>query len=305
MASDTDVLGKAVSVNLRGLRDDELSAAIEAIQKVVGTSFMVCVIQSGLLSLRHQITVEKWEALIKSSEKAIATVPPPPKPSPIPSPPSKSPSLRSPQPMDVDETSPSPKDSKPPKTIKKEPIIFQPFDDNYTPKDLVSQIYPYLDYKSHGALETCNKRLLIISRNPSSNLFLGYRFDRNSSKCSTAQWVGTVKEADPLHYIMEKTHRFKHLKRLCVYNTDSSKWRKAMYCLLKACGRHVEEFVICGGSTKDWRDDLEESLHSKDLLPLPKLKKLRCDTSPTLYPSLSTHKKIIGYKWQVVPTFHG
>ncbi len=40
MASETDILGKAVSVNLRGLRDDELSAAIQAIQEVVGTSFM-------------------------------------------------------------------------------------------------------------------------------------------------------------------------------------------------------------------------------------------------------------------------
>ncbi len=155
-------LGKALSVNLKRLRDEELEAAIGALQQSLGAALMGSIIQAGLL----------FNEAPKSIKKAIRSVPlplPPPLPPP-PSPPKNT--ITSPsEPMDVDGDEPldSPK--------KENKPIFSPFHENYFPTDLISQIFTYLDSRSHGNLETCNKRLLIISRNPSSNLFFGCHFE--------------------------------------------------------------------------------------------------------------------------------
>ncbi len=170
MSDNTDVLGKAVSVSLKDLRGEEVNAAILALHETIGTSLIASIIQTGLLTHRTQITLDKWDEAIKSMKKAIASVPSPklPKP-PLPSnpPPPPSPTKKQsqqiPTPMDVDDPLDvdEPLDA-PPKEEPKKP--FEPFQETYIPSDLISEIYKYLDSISHGSFETCNKRLLIIWR---------------------------------------------------------------------------------------------------------------------------------------------
>ncbi len=303
MSHATDVLGKAVSVDLDDLRYDELSAAICALQKVMGVTLMTNIIKNGLLLTRRKITLGKWDDALKSMKKAIKSVPPPPKKeSPPPSLKSTSPRPRLlAEPMDVDEAVPpsplceSPKS--PPPSPK--PIVHF-FDDGYFPTELISKLFTYLDSRSHGYLENCNKRLLIISRNPSSNLFLGchfeggfYRSDYSTHPllCPSIQFALKVKVQDPLERIKATTHRFEQLKRLTLCNdglnvTDevwerlgsavSDEWLKiGMFPLLHASERHVEELVICEHSMYDMRKKPFQSLHSDDISVLPNLKHLR------------------------------
>ncbi len=293
MSHATDVLGKAVSVDLEDLRYDELSAAICALQKTMGIALMATIIKNGLLLTRRKITLEKWDDALKSMKKAIKSVPPPPKkPSPPPSPKSPPPQ-RLAEPKDVDESIPSPPRSPSPSSQPKQVINF--FDDDYLPTELVSKIFTYLVSRSHGSFETCNERLLIISRNPSSNVSLGCHFEgrfyrsdylENLTLCPSIQLALRRTSDEPLEQIMATTHRFRHLKRLTLCNEDSEIWRymyssdwwvaPIMFSLLKSCEKHVEELVITQES--DWDSSPlthVQSLHSPDISPLPNLRRLR------------------------------
>ncbi len=110
--------------------------------------------------------------------------------------------------------------------------IFHPFHPDYLPNELISKLFSFLDNKSHGDLETCNKRMLIISRNPSSNLFLGGTLDTCLSsmdesghlllgRCPTLRWALSLKERDTLEDIMAKAHQFKRVKRLCLLGDNA------------------------------------------------------------------------------------
>ncbi|MCP4986431.1 MAG: hypothetical protein GY928_10325 [Colwellia sp.] len=76
MSEYTDVLGKALSYTLEGLRKEELEAAISGLHESVGTSILACAIQTGLLTIRTQLTLEEWDDAIDSMKKAIASAPP-------------------------------------------------------------------------------------------------------------------------------------------------------------------------------------------------------------------------------------
>ncbi len=236
MSENTDVLGKALSYTLEGLRKEELDAAILGLHKSVGTSSLACVIHTGLLTIRTKLTLEEWDDAIKSMKKGIASVPPvvpPPKLSSVPQfsnsiPLHSNSSLNSAMstPMDVDEPL-----EKTPKKKECAKIAFQPLSEMVTPKDLISKFFTYLDAGSHAALETCNKLLLIISRNPSSTLVLGRTFEgffcfmkmySSPSCCPSMQWVLNLNPKQCLEGIMTAAHRFRHLRKLSVFGDEAA-----------------------------------------------------------------------------------
>ncbi len=71
MSEETDALGKALSLNLKGLSRKELLAAVTGIQKAVGSDFVANIFSHGFLAMRAKITSEEWEASRKSIQKAI------------------------------------------------------------------------------------------------------------------------------------------------------------------------------------------------------------------------------------------
>ncbi len=279
MSADTDALGKAMGLSLRDYSGPELQAAFTAIHETLGTSLVANILQSGLLAVRNHITLEEWDASSKAIRKAIKSISVDKKPTP----PKKQPKAT---PMDVDE----------PQSLDIQPIrIFEPFHPDYIPSELVSNIFTFMDAKSHGEFETCNKRLLIISRNPSSNLYFGDDFENYAYayenlgpyECPAVQWAGRLKATDNFGHIMSKAHRFRLLKglSLCLYvdgevfeNTPSHTLDEAMFSLLSSASKNVEDLII-KGEFHDYRSQVENtfrnSLSSDDVPVLPKLTRLR------------------------------
>ncbi len=167
----------------------------------------------------------------------------------------------------------------------------------HKPTDLIIQLFIYSNSRSHRNLETRNQRLLIISRNPSSNLFLGCHFeglfysDEYEGKpqlCPAMQWISRLNNEVHLERIMAKTHRFKRLRKLSIFNKAIDtrhefkslklilpKFNVGAYALVRASEKHLEELVITGNPMRYSGDEQFHSLRSKDLQLLPKLRCLR------------------------------
>ncbi len=150
MSADTDALGKCLSLGLCSLEKETVLAACSALQESLGFSTLAKIIHCGILSIRSQLTIEDLEKARKAINQAK---------------------------KDTISTKPQAK-SQPLPAKSKNPIkIARPFDDNNFPDDLIISLFNYLDHKSHVSFANVSKRMLIISRNPSSLLKFGLHFE--------------------------------------------------------------------------------------------------------------------------------
>ncbi len=271
MSDQTDVLGKALCANLNNVRrPEELEEAVSGLQAVIGAPLTASIMQTGLLVRRTEISLENWDSILSGMKKAV---PPPPAP--------KNESKES---MDADEELNSI-----PKAAPK--VSLTPFNEDYMPTELIIDMFHFLDSRSHGSFETCNKRLSVISRNPSSNLSLGCHFEGasyevDSAICPSFQFCLGINSDEPLCRSMAKGHRYKRLKKLTLFpdandtviddpDVDFKRFHIGTYVLLKSCEQRVEELVLDCMYDSDIPSTPWPSICSPDLIPPPHLKRLR------------------------------